>query len=85
MCSCVHVGETNVRMGTRSHEHINKASAVFDHLRSSNHDADNSNFKILARGYDKYKDRKIAEALSIKDIRPNLNTRVKSHKLELFV
>ena len=80
-----YVGETNVRMGTRSHEHINKASAVFDHLRSSNHDADNSNFKILARGYDKYKDRKIAEALYIKDIRPNLNTRVKSHKLELFV
>ena len=28
---------------------------------------------------------KIAEALYIKDIRPNLNTRVKSHKLELFV
>ena len=34
-------------MGTRSHEHINKTSAVFDHLRSSNHDADNFNFKIL--------------------------------------
>ena len=72
-------------MGTRSHEHINKASVVFDHLQSSNHDADNSNFKILACGYGKYKDRKIAEALYIKGIRPNLNTQVKSHKLELFM
>ena len=80
-----YVGETNVRIGTRLHEHVTKSSAIHDHLQNHSHAANNSNFKILARGFDKYKDRKIAEALYIKDIHPSLNRQVKSHKLELFV
>ena len=89
VCTCTniseYIGETNVRIGTRSHEHLNKRSAIYDHLQNNHHDADDSNFRILARGYDKYKDRKTAEALYIKDKSPHLNTQVKSHKLELFV
>ena len=88
-CTCNdisdYVGETNVRIGTRSHEHLTKTSAIHDHLLKHKHEADNSNFKILARGYNKYRDRKIAESLFIRDIQPNLNRQVKSHKLELFV
>ena len=82
-----YVGETSVRIGTRAYEHANTDinSAVFKHLNGAKHKADNSNFKILARGYSKCRDRKIAEALYIKDIQPNLNKQVKSHKLELFV
>ena len=63
-----YVGETIVRIGARLHEHITKSSAIHYHLQNHSHAANNSNFKILARGYDKYKDRKIAEALYIKDI-----------------
>ena len=76
-----------MRIGNRTHGHAitDKASAIFKHLQVAKHGADNSNFKIIARGYSKYKDRKIAEALYIKDIKPNLNLQVKSHKLELFV
>ena len=90
-CTCSdisqYVGETSVRIGTRAYEHANTDinSAVFKHLNGAKHKADNSNFKILARGYSKSRDRKIAEALYIKDIQPNLNKQVKSHKLELFV
>ena len=88
-CTCndvsQYIGETNVRIGTRSHEHLTKTSAIHDHLKKHNHEADYSNFKILARGYNRYRDRKIAEALYIKDMQPNLNRQVKSHQLQLFV
>ena len=88
-CTCnnisEYIGETNVRIGTRSHEHLNKTSAIHDHLKKHNHEADNSNFKILARGYNRNRDRKIAEALYIKDMQPNLNRQIKSHELKLFV
>ena len=89
-CTCTiksnYVGETNVRVGTRIYEHGNSDvnSAINKHMQIANHRVDNSNFKILARGYNKYKDRKIAEALFIRDLQPDLNKQVKSHKLELF-
>ena len=79
-----YIGETNVRIETRSRQHLKKSSAIYDHLMEQNHEADNSNFKILARGYNKYRDRKIAEALFIKDMKPSLNRQVKSHTLLLF-
>ena len=82
--SSEYIGETNVRLGTRSKEHLNKNSAIYDHLISHNHNANQSNFKILARGYNKHKDRKIAEAMFIKEIKPNLNRQIKSHMLQLF-
>ena len=43
-----------------------------------------SNFKILEKGYAKNVDRKIAEALYIKEFKPKLNEQVKSFKLHLF-
>ena len=81
-----YVGKTNARIGTRSHEHASTDvnSAISKHMQFYNHVVDNSNFKIIARGYNRYKDRKIAEALCIRDLKPELNKQVKSHKLELF-
>ena len=75
-----------MRVGTRTYEHGNTDtnSAIYKHAQIAKHKVDNSNFKILARAYNKYKDRKIAEALYIRDLQPNLNKQVKSHKLELF-
>ena len=82
-----YVGETNVRVGTRVYEHGNtdRASAIYKHSRNASHEVDNSNFKIVGRGYSRCRDRKIAEALFIRDLEPNLNAQVKSHNLQLFV
>ena len=41
-------------------------------------------FSILERGYPKYFDRKIAEALYIKDYNPVLNGQQDSYRLKLF-
>ena len=81
-----YVGETNVRLGTRIYEHLHtdKASAIGKYLRAANMDVVESNFRVLDRGFDKLFDRKIAEALHIKERQPILNRQVKSYKLQLF-
>ena len=81
-----YIGETNVRYGTRIHEHIStdKQSAVFRHAREENVVVSEDNFSILAKGFSNKRDRKLAEALYINDVKPRLNEQVKSYKLFLF-
>ena len=50
---------------------------MYEHVRIANHWVDNSNFKNLARGYNKNKERKIAEVLFIRDLQPYLNSKLR--------
>ena len=75
-----YVGETAVRKEHGS----DKNSSIFKFARTSNIPVDDSDFKILSRGHKYVMDRKIAEALYIKKIRPKLNEQKYSHKLTLF-
>ena len=67
-----YVGETNVRYGSRTREHTitDKKSAIFKHAKNFNVTISDCNFKILEKGYSKTVDRKIAEALYIKEHKP---------------
>ena len=82
-----YVGETKVRFGSRSNEHLftDKKSAVYK-FRNENPQLNISkeDFRILETGFTRKVDRKLAEALYIKDINPGLNEQVKSWKLSLF-
>ena len=64
--------------------YTDKQSAIYKHSREGNYAVDPSNFQILAKGYQNWKDRKICEALFVKDYKPFLNKQKDSHKLELF-
>ena len=68
------------------YEHCNtdKQSSVFKHLRNSGHNGEPNDFKILGKGYKTKHDRRIAEALFIKDKKPTLNEQVLSYRLSLF-
>ena len=81
-----YVGETKVRYGTRTYQHINtdKNSAVFKYLESNGLEATHNNFEIVESGFNKAVDRKLAEALYIKDLKPVLNEQTNSFKLLLF-
>ena len=79
-----YVGETNVRYETRTSEHINTNTAVKTHAIGCGHEVNPANFEILSTGYTDWKRRKLAEALYIRDMEPNLNKQVMSHKLYLF-
>ena len=81
-----YVGETNVRFGSRTHEHCHtdKKSAVFKYKNDKNIEVSPDDFVILDKGYKKKVDRKLAEALYIKDLKPHLNEQVSSFKLSLF-
>ena len=81
-----YVGETNVRNETRMYQHTftDKESAIYQHSQQYNYTALPSNFSILAKGYPKWKDRKICEALFVRDHKPFLNRQKISYKLELF-
>ena len=82
-----YVGETKVRFGSRSNEHLftDKKSAVYK-FKNENPQLNISkeDFRILETGFTRKVDRKLAEALYIKDINPRLNEQVKSWKLSLF-
>ena len=82
-----YVGETKVRHETRIHQHAHTDtnSAVYQHAHEQGYVVDPTNFKILAKGYSNWKDRKICEALFVKDHKPFLNKQKDSHKLELFI
>ena len=81
-----YIGETNVRIGSRSSEHLktDKKSAIFKHIQANNLVASANNFKIIESGFRNTIDRKLAEALYIKEYSPPLNEQVKSFKLCLF-
>ena len=81
-----YVGETGVRFGTRKYEHANtdKKSSIYKYSKANNILVQDSDFDVLSRGYNNIRDRKIAEALFIKKLKPKLNEQVYSHKLKLF-
>ena len=81
-----YIGETGVRIGTRGGQHAksDKNSAIYKHAISHKHDVTLDNFRILSTGYNNIGDRKIAEALWIKDKKPSLNEQGYSYKLMLF-
>ena len=84
--STQYVGETKVRFGTRTHEHCftDKKSSVFKHKQASGLEFSQSDFEILDKGFSKTLDRKLAEALYVKDFKPILNAQKKSYTLMLF-
>ena len=81
-----YVGETNVRLGRREREHAewDKNSSIYKNSREKEIEVNSEDFVILEAGYPRYIDRKIAEALYIKELNPTLNSQQTSHKLELF-
>ena len=81
-----YVGETNVRFSTRSYEHCftDKKSHVYLHKDAQGLQISQDDFEVLEGGYQKRLDRKLAEALYIKDIKPELNGQKESYKLQLF-
>ena len=81
-----YIGETKVRNENRMYQHAytDKISAVYQHSHENNYIAEPPNFGILAKGYPNCKDRKICEALFVKDHKPFLNKQKVSYKLELF-
>ena len=81
-----YVGETNVRFGRRTQEHAtwDKNSSVYKNSVNKNIIVTDLDFKILESGYPKQLDRKIAEALYVKDFQPVLNGQKFSYKLKLF-
>ena len=81
-----YVGETKVRHETRTYQHayIDKNSAVYQHSHEQNFTVDLSNFTSLAKEYPIWINRRICEALFVKDHNPFLNRQKESHKLERF-
>ena len=81
-----YVGETKVRFGDRidQHCHTDKKSAVYKFKVENQVQVSKDDFEILDMGYSNTLNRKLAEALFIKDIKPELNEQVKSYKLNLF-
>ena len=81
-----YIGMSKVRHETRVHEHINtdKNSAIYQHKEEHNYTPEQSNFTIIAQGYDAWLDRRICESLYARDYKPFLNKQKNTHKLELF-
>ena len=81
-----YIGETNVRFGSRSHEHCatDKNSSVYKYKQANQLEISEDDFQILEKGFSKKINRKLAEALYVKEFKPVLNEQVKSYKLILF-
>ena len=86
-CNACYIGETTKRYIDRAGEHLrtDKASAIYQHLRSSNAclgaNSENS-FSLLDKAHTQYQ-LKIKEALHIEKLKPVLNKQKKSIKVEL--
>ena len=83
---CYYVGETSVRQETWNEQHIktDKNVGMYKYSNTNNYNASAGDFKIISTGFGKRHDRKICEALFIKDIKPPLNEQISSYKIELF-
>ena len=87
-CNASYIGETARRITERIKDHYyrDKNSHIHKHVRESGHIEPNENsFTILQNGFNNYKHRKLAEALQIRNHKPNLNTQEQSYPLKLFV
>ena len=81
-----YIGETRVRFETRVYEHSNtdRNSSIYKHSRDQSYDITPTDFSILAKGYNNWLDRRLCEALFVRDYKPFLNAQKNSYKLELF-
>ena len=81
-----YIGETKARLGQRIYEHFvqDKKSAIRKHCKKCRHGGNSREFEILGSGYRSTVHRKLAEALYIRDLKPNLNKQKDSLKLHLF-
>ena len=81
-----YIGQTKVRYGTRTYEHCNtdKKSAVYKYKRAKNLTISSENFEIIDKGFSRTVDRKLAEALYVKEQDPVLNRQKKTFPILLF-
>ena len=81
-----YIGQTKVRYGTRTYEHCNtdKSSAVYKHKTAKNLVISDENFEIIDKGFSRTVDRKLAEALYVKEQDPVLNRQKKTFPILLF-
>ena len=82
-----YVGQTNVRYETRVDQHCNtdKESSIYKYKVAQGITISAENFKIIEKGYSRLIDRRLAEALYVKEYRePELNKQKRSAKLLLF-
>ena len=82
-----YIGQTNVRYGSRTEQHCNtdKLSSVFKYKETKGINISDKNFEIVDKGFSRLVDRRIAEALYVKEYKePELNRQKKSAKLLLF-
>ena len=66
------------------HGHWDKKSSIYKCSVENGIEINFEDFKIVERVYPKYLDRRIAEALHVKDFKPILNGQKQSYKLQLF-
>ena len=80
-----YIGETNVRYETRTKEHTSQLqSSIKKDAIVNNYNVLDTDFEIIDKGYSKKVDRKIAEAILVKQYKPRLNEQKISLKLQLF-
>ena len=81
-----YIGETNVRFETRCHEHssTDKQSSIYKYTSQNDYTIAQGDFSILESGYNRVYDRKVAEAIYIKENNPPLNLQTRSYELKLF-
>ena len=86
-CNDTYVGETDRRIKERimDHNKRDKSSHLLKHARESQHThVWKDDFKILNGNYKSSVKRKISEALYIRTLKPTLNVKEKSIRLELY-
>ena len=82
-----YIGQTNVRYGSRTEQHCNtdKQSSVYKYKEAKGINISEDNFEIVDKGYSRLVDRRIAEAMYVKEHNePELNRQKNSAKLLLF-
>ena len=83
----LYVGQTNVRYESRVDQHCttDKQSSVFKFKEDRQIDISAEDFEIIDKGYPRTWDRRLAEALYVKEFKePELNRQKRSAKLLLF-
>ena len=86
-CGAAYIGETARRLSERVKEHCSqdKNSALLKHKQEQGHLPMNmDNFQVLSEGHGYYRNRKIIEALYIKQQRPSLNEQGQSIPIGLL-
>ena len=86
-CNETYVGEKDRRIKERimDHNKRNKSSHLLKHAHESQHtQVRKDDFKILNGNYKISVKRKISEALYIRTLKPTLNVKEKSVRLELY-